>query len=221
MILFLADNHYEARPGARIYDMLKDEVSFHFFEDDCRELARSDLRDSYEFITLNLISGTGEMPEPGPEEEAGLKTYLEAGGDLLLLHGSSAAFWHWDWWREIVGLRWVRPNDPDGSAQSIHPVKGHRLDVAKSRHPLCERLRSYDVEKDEIYIELEQTSPVHTLMTTTIDEGTFTQAYESLTPWGGRILAYIPGHYPEALSHPTFLHNVRLFIDELRSPVKG
>ena len=50
-------------------------------------------------IELHFIHQPGLGPAPLP---------------LLLLHGSSAAFWHWDWWRRIVGYRWVRGNDPDG-----------------------------------------------------------------------------------------------------------
>jgi hypothetical protein len=62
---------------------------------------------------------------------------------------------------------------------------------------------------------LEQTCPTTTLLTTTIAEGTFPQAYVTTTPWGGRLAAYLPGHRPHVVAHPDMIANVRTLLDYL------
>ena len=136
----------------------------------------------------------------------------------FLLHGSSAAFWQCAWWRSIVGFRWVRKDDPDGFSPSSHPIRPYLVKVAKSRHPLCQQLQDVAQPSDEIYINLEQSCPTTTLMTTTIEEGTFPMAYETITPWGGKIVSYLPGHAPAAVRQLGNVTNCRSIIEYLITP---
>ena len=168
-----------------------------------------------ELVMLDMIGGTCGQVHPGEGAERAMRRWCEAGGDLLLLHGSSAAFWQWEWWRNIVGFRWVRPGDPDGVVPSAHPKHPCRVEVAKVRHPLAKLLRPLELPCDEIYINLEQVSPTVTLMETRIDEGVFPQCYETVTPWGGRILSFIPGHLPEVTGNPDLVHNITVLVDYL------
>jgi len=215
MILFVADDHYQARPGARLYECIRDSYDIEFFENDWTGLRAPDLAERCDLLALNLIAGTGETPPPGPEAETQVRRYLENGGRLLLLHGASAAFWHWDWWRPIVGFRWVRGDDPDGFEPSTHPKRPYSVTVAKCRHPLCRILLPMDLPEDEIYTRLEQTRPATILMETTTDEGTFVQCYETTTPWGGAVLGFLPGHRQEVVQAPAFVANCRTLIDSL------
>ncbi|MBT3376108.1 MAG: hypothetical protein HN742_24700 [Lentisphaerae bacterium] len=215
MILFAADNHYGKHCGRVLNSQIKDRYSIEFHEDDWSCFETGGLIETYDLIILNLIAGACDIPPPSEQGEANVKAYLEAGGSMLLLHGASAAFWSCDWWRAIVGHRWVRGNDPDGFDASTHPRRPYRLDVAKCRHPLCTKLTSIDLPEDEIYINLEQTASTTVLMTTTTDEGTFVQAYETFTPWGGRILAYIPGHEKEVVGNEVMVGNCTVLIDDL------
>lgn len=146
----------------------------------------------------------------------GVRSYLERGGDVLLLHGSSAAFWMWDWWRPLVGERWVRPNDPDGMEASTHPKKPYLVTRSKTRHPLAARLREMNLPTDEIYTNLENTCPCMRLMETHIEEGTFVQCCEAISPWGGRLVSFIPGHEPAVTSNPDLITNIVTIIDYLR-----
>jgi hypothetical protein len=214
VILFASDNHYGAYPGRNLYEEIQASYDIEFREDDwsCFETT---LSERYELIVLNMIAATCEVPQPSECAGRELRNYLLAGGSLLLLHGASAAFWHEAWWREIVGLRWVRPGDPDAVPKSSHPRRPYEVTVSRSRHPLCKKLKPVSLPTDEIYIHLEQTCPIYSLMETTTDEGTFVQAYESTTPWGGRILAYLPGHLPEVVRAPDMVHNVRVLLDDL------
>lgn len=214
-IVFAADNHYDQHPGTVLYERICYAYDIAFFEDDWAALADEDLMGRCELLVLNMISGSCGVDPPGREAQWQVATYLQGGGNMLLLHGASAAFWQWDWWRPIVGHRWVRGDDPDGFDSSHHPVRPYRVDVAKSRHPLCETLQPMDLPEDEIYTGLEQTCPTTWLMQTTIDEGTFVQCYEATTPGGGTLIGFVPGHRPHVVGSDIMVANVRILIDYL------
>lgn len=214
MIYFFADNHFNKNPGREIYSRLKNRDSIKFFEDDFSEL--DTFTDDCSLLVLNMIGSTSGQEHPGSKASEQVKKYLESGKDMLLLHGSSAAFWQWDWWRTICGLRWVRGEDPDGIEPSTHPRRPFTITVSKTRHPLCSKLKTLDIPfEEEIYINLEQTNPVTVLMETTTEEGTFAQCYESATPWGGRVLCFLPGHEPETFDIPEYMENIEVLLEEL------
>jgi hypothetical protein len=215
MIAFFADNHFKARPGFHLNQQLPEELDIAFHEDDLSPLPGLLARDDCALLILNWISDTSGNAHPGGEIERPLRAYLEAGRPLLLLHGASAAFPRWAWWREIVGLRWVRPGDPDGFSPSTHPVRPYAVTVSKTRHPLAAQLVPFSLPEDEIYIELEQTAAVSVLLETRIDEGTFPQAYLARTRHGGLLAGFIPGHAPAAFNVPELVADVRTLIRHL------
>ena len=204
MLFFFADNHYGVNPGRGIYSALPEELRrrITFAEDDWTLLESGDWVEKCELLILDMIGDTCGVEHPGSGAEEKVRRYLEQGGNVLLLHGSSAAFWKWEWWRKIVGLRWVRPGDPDGVAPSVHPAKPFVVRPCKVRHPLMASLRELSLPADEIYISLEQVSPVTVLMETQIEEGVFPQCFENITPWGGRFCHFLPGHAPEVTGNP-------------------
>jgi len=215
MIAFFADNHFKARPGHHLHERLRHDHDIVFAEDDLSAMPGLLARDDCSLLMLNWISDTSGNAHPGDEIGRPLRAWLEAGRPLLLLHGASAAFHQWAWWRELVGLRWVRPNDPDGFAPSTHPVRPYTVTVSKTRHPLAAQLVPFSLPKDEIYIELEQTAPVTVLLETRIDEGAFPQAYVADTIHGGRLAGFIPGHAPEAFAVDGLVANVRALVGHL------
>jgi hypothetical protein len=215
MITFIADDHYGVHPGKNIYEGIKGTYpEIAFSENDWSSFEKSDFN-KCDLLILNMIAGTCNLNPPGVEAEKNVKAHCEKGGNILLIHGSSAAFWHWDWWRPIVGHRWVRGNDPDGIVPSTHPARPYKVVISKSRHPLCAKLAEMDLPEDEIYINLEQVCPAMTIMETKTDEGTFVQCYETVTPWGGKIIGFIPGHKPEVTSSEIYLKNIKILIDYL------
>ena len=168
-----------------------------------------------DLLMLTMISGACNVPMPSEAAEHSVRSYVESGGDLFLVHSGSAAFWQCDWWRALVGFRWVRGEDPDGFPHSLHPVRPYHVRLAKTRHSLAQHLQPVDVPEDEMYTELEQTSPTMTLMETTTDKGTYPMCYESHTEWGGRLLGYLPGHAAEVVQLPGNVANCRAIIDYL------
>lgn len=211
MIWFFADNHYGTHAGRNIYEKLPDDLKRKTFfqENDWSLLENGCWEKECELLVLHLIGTTCGLPHPGAGAEKAVRRYVERGGDILLLHGSSAAFWAWDWWRKIVGLRWVRSNDPDGVPASTHPTFACKvIPVEKPDHPLEGKLRPFELGADEVYIHLQPVSPVRILMTVASEGETFPQACETVTPYGGRIFSFIPGHKPESVAAPGLLENV-------------
>mgnify|MGYP003927091823 CR=1 FL=1 len=216
MILFVADSHYGKNPGSKIHECLQSTYEIRFAEDDWSVFTDENLAHA-ELLILNMIGDTCGIPHPNTRAEKAVKAYVESGKPLLLLHGSSSAFWQWDWWRKIVGFRWVRGNDPDGQIPSTHPTRPYKVTVSKTNHPLAKQLKDLDLPADEIYINLEQTCPAFTLMETHTDEGTFPQCHESIAPSGSKILTFIPGHDTCVTQHPEVITTIKTLIDYLRA----
>jgi hypothetical protein len=210
MIYFIADDHYESFPGRKIYESLPEELrkNITFCENDWSILEAGELPDDCELLILNMIGTTCNLPHPDANAEKAVRSWCEKGGNFLLLHGSSAAFWQWNWWREIVGYRWVRPGDPDQVPTSTHPKQPYSLRVLKTRHPLIGKLQAFDLPEDEVYTGLEQTQPALFLMTTFIEGESFPQCTLSFTPQGGKVINFIPGHKEECVTHPVLCQNI-------------
>ncbi len=221
MILLLSDNHFGQHGGRIITNSLQQSgFSIHCVEDQFVQPLGREVWQTTSLLALHMIAGTSGNPLPSDELCDEVFTYLQSGSPVLLLHGGSAAFWHKDWWRPNVGLRWVRNGDPDQSNPSWHPVQPYKLECSKTSHPLAKQLLPIDFPTDEIYVGLEQTSPIWTLMHTRTDEGTFPQAYLSVNEWGGQVAGYLPGHKPEVVSIPENLTNIRSLIEFLSAPQK-
>ncbi len=216
MLIFVADDHYKQFPGRCIYEEIaSDYPSMIFKENDWSIFTSIDLAKECDLLILHMIAATCNLPIPDEATAESVKKYCQTGKNLLLLHGSSAAFWPYKWFREISGLRWVRPHDPDDVVASFHPHEPYKVVRSKCRHPLVSKLVEMDFPSDEIYTGLEQTQPLWTLMTTTISTGTFPQCTESLTPWGGRVINFLPGHIEAVTRHPDLIANVKLLINDL------
>ena len=147
-----------------------------------------------------------------------MKRYCARKGPMLLLHGSSAAFWQWPWWRRITGMRWVRPKDPDGVEKSVHPSAPCQVRLSKCRHSLAGQLVPFELPEDEIYTALEQTAPFWTLLECDVEGRTFPQCTESFTPWGGRVVNFLPGHRAECVSSPGIAADAEILCRYLLAP---
>jgi Trehalose utilisation len=216
MIIFVADDHFGVHPGAEIFKNISPRFpEMEFYENDLSCFKNDKFAEDCDLLILNMIADTCDNEKAGEDVEASIKAYCESGKNLLLLHGASAAFWHWAWWRKIVGFRWVRGNDPDGVDPSTHPTHHFQVDLAKSRHELVNKLSPITMPHDEIYINLEQVCPTITLLETTIPDGTFPQCYICKTPWGGKIIGFLPGHSSGATNLPELNRNIEILVQYL------
>ena len=220
MLYFFADDHYETHAGRAIFGQLPAELRARavFTENEWTPLEAGRWADDCELLILHFIAGTCGQPMPGGGSEAALRHYLMRGGNLLLLHGSSAAFWHWEWWRRLVGLRWVRPNDPDGAEPSTHPHAPCRVVPVRSASPLSALLKPFELVEDEVYINLREESPVTVLMTTQVVGQTYPQCFETRLESGSRLMSFLPGHRPENTCNPMLAANVATLVRDLLLP---
>jgi pimeloyl-ACP methyl ester carboxylesterase len=214
-ILFLADNHYDTHGGKALYDSISSDFDITFFEDDYLAALNAETLDGYDLLMTCAIGGTPGAAHAPKECSPAVKAFLEAGKPLFLFHGGSATFWEWDWWREAVGLRWVRPNDPDGVEPSTHPVIPFELKRSKSRHPLLSELRDISVPKDELYIKMETTRPILPLLEVSYEGVSYPMAYASKHQWGGDVMGFLPGHAPAVVQHPDVVANIRVMLKHL------
>ena len=217
MIYFFADSHFEKHCGANLFNQFPAELKSRtvFTENQWDILEEGSWEKDCELLILNMIGTTCGQPHAGEAAEAAVKRYVERGGNILMLHGSSAAFWHWAWWRQLCGFRWVRPNDPDNVERSIHPVRDFTIVPAKTRHELIEKLKTFTLENDEIYIKCEQTLPITVLMETNTEEGIYPQCVECTNPYGGRQIIFLPGHRAESFDNRDFIENNIVLVNYL------
>ncbi|MGN0866499.1 MAG: ThuA domain-containing protein [Oligosphaeraceae bacterium] len=217
MIHFFADQHYGARPGARLHQCLspswRARVLLH--EEEWGLLEEGRWREDCELLVLNMIGGTCDQPHPGEGAARAVRAWCEKGGNLLLIHGGSAAFWQWAWWRQAMAMRWVRPGDPEGVTPSFHPVHPYRVSRTGSPHPLAARLQEMELPQDEIYAGLACAPSLEVLMETRVPEGCFPQCALAPTPWGGIQLHFLPGHRPETFQVPALVENVERCLEYL------
>lgn len=208
MILFLADNHFGKHPAQMIHGALTEHygAKVAFFEDDFETFLDVE-PETVQLLILHVIGDTSGIAHAGPEVEEWMLRYFRPGKPVLLLHGSSAAFWKWSWWREMVGFRWVRGEDPDGLEASTHPVVPARIYRTKSTHPLVKRLDDFEMPEDELYINLAHAGPAWVLMEASFEGRSHPMLYEGQTTWGGQLVCWIPGHRETTLRHPVFVHN--------------
>lgn len=216
MIYFFSDNHYDVHPGKQVFNALSSDIKHKiiFTEDDWSILENELWEDKCELLILNMIGGTCGIsyPEKGLEH---VERYIKNGGNVLLLHGSSAAFWKSSWWRKLVGFRWVRPNDPDGVVPSTHPIVPFEVKTMKdAKHPLASVLKDFSLPADEVYINLEQNRNGIVLMETTIAEGTFPQCMVVPTEFGGELVHFLPGH--KYASDSGCISNIVAIIEQLQ-----
>ncbi len=224
MIWFFSDNHYGTHAGRNLYDKLPEKLKRRtlFQEDDWSLLESGCWEKDCDLLVLHLIGTTCGLPHPGSGAEKAVRRYVERGGDILLLHGSSAAFWQWDWWRKIVGLRWVRPNDPDAVPASSHPAFACKVRTTETTtHKLIRRLHSFELPEDEVYIHLQEVSPVKILMEVEHKGEIFPQACETVTSSGGRIFSFIPGHKPASVATPGLNENLAAIMEYLMEGKTG
>ena len=159
-------------------------------------------------LILHVIAdhkGFGYAPD---DIEPLLKNYIYEGNPVLLLHASSAAFTQWKWWRRLVGLRWVRRNDPDNRQQSRHLRFPYELIPATTK-PSDLALKHLVIQGDEYYVDLYQEGTVDLFMHGQLKNGNQSpQVFLSHNKRQHLILSYLPGHAVSTVIHPDYTSNI-------------
>ena len=214
MILFVVDNHFGTHAGRNLWRQLSAYYDTEISEDSWDKLVQLDLRSKYELLVLHAIGGTSGVPEAPDTAADAVRRYVNEGGNLLLLHASSAVFRRHSWWRDSVGYRWVRSGDPDSAPVSQHPICSYEVSVRDTCHKLGGSLSPLSVENDEALIALQPGAPTQTLMTTVINDIEFVQCYEVVSQVS-KLVGYLPGHRREVVENPANVRNCRVLVDYL------
>jgi HEAT repeat protein/type 1 glutamine amidotransferase len=161
--------------------------------EDVAILGSSRLAD-YAAVVLNYMN-----PKPvdfGPKARENLRTYVEGGRGLMLVHFACGAFQEWPEFRDLVGRVWdpkLRGHDPRGV---------FRVEFGLVKSPITEGLQPFDAD-DELYTCLTGDRPIVTLATakSKVDGKDYPMAF-TYTPGKGRVFQCLLGHDVKAMQVP-------------------
>jgi type 1 glutamine amidotransferase len=98
-----------------------------------------------------------EKPDPDDRAKENLRTFVERGGGLVIIHFACGAFQGWPEYAALAGRIYDRVNTHD-------PRGPFTVDIVEGRHPLTRGMRSFETD-DELYICLTGDKPVELLAT--------------------------------------------------------
>lgn len=138
-----------------------------------RPLEPVDLKDA----DLLLIYHTQRESTPATRQAIG--AWVEAGKPLCIVHCGIGAYADWPTFRKWMGRHWVWGNEA-GLTPSSHPHEPCELHVvgADRFNPGWDHAW---LPRDEVYIDLHDTAPVHELVTARISCGEQPVAWQSVT----------------------------------------
>jgi type 1 glutamine amidotransferase len=152
-----------------------------------------------------------------PKEQQNLRTFLERGGGLVILHQALADNWRWKWWyEEVVGGRYLMGQDGDmPPSKSKEPVT---LDVRPvAAHPVLEGVASLKLN-DEAYKGMWHSPKSIVLMET--DNPDSDKPVVWIGPWQkSRVVAIQLGSAPGTHKDPGYrrlVHNAIVWVAEKR-----
>jgi uncharacterized protein len=148
--------------------------------------------DRYHVIVLHFVNW--KVPSPGATARANLKSAVESGKGLVLVHFACGAWQDWPEFVNLAGRVWnpkLRPHDTRG------PFK---VQIAKPDHPITKGLESFDTD-DELYTCLDGHTPIEILATaqSKVDYKDYPMAFV-LQCGQGRVFHCVLGHDVKALS---------------------
>ncbi len=148
----------------------------------------------YDVIVLHFMDW--EVPPPGEAAQANLRTFVQDGKGLVLVHFACGAWQDWPQFVDLAGRVWdpqLRGHDPRGP---------FRVEVVDPDHPITRGLESFDTD-DELYTCLRGDRPVDVLATarSKVDGADYPIAF-SFDCEKGRVFHCVLGHDARALSNP-------------------
>jgi uncharacterized protein len=165
------------------------------------EAYRRDLRSRYDVLVLY------DMPKTlSAEARANLQAYAESGKGIVVLHHALCSNNDWDWFRELVGGRYLI--EPQGDRPASTYSHDETIPVALARpHPITRGLALTEVY-DETYKGMWFSPQVTVLLTTTHSKADSQLAW--ISPYSkSRVVAIQLGHGREAHGHRGYRALVR------------
>lgn len=154
------------------------------------EAYRADLRDRYDVLVLHDMPQT--LSDQGRQH---LRAFAEAGKGLVVVHHAIVSYPDWDWYRDLIGARYLEQPQGGLPASSYRHDEQMRIAIARP-HPVTDGLTPFTV-LDETYKGL-WLAPTNTvLLTTDNPAGDPAVAWVSAYP-RSRVVTIQLGHGPES-----------------------
>ncbi len=194
--LYAAPIRVQITTGGHPYD-----VSFHRILDDRSDLAitvnphpSAFRRPLQKFADVLVLYDLNDVTDEKARQN--LRSFLEGGGGLVVLHHALADNWQWKWWyEEVVGGRFLMGQDGDmPRSKAKEPVVLETRPVAK--HPVLDGVGPLKLD-DEGYKGMYLSPKAKVLMETENAEND--KAVVWIGPWQkSRVVAIQLGHGPGA-----------------------
>lgn len=158
---------------------------------------RRDLRESTDVLVLYDMADVD-----GDKERANLRSFVEAGKGLVVLHHALCGNWRWKWWyEEVVGGRYLMGDDGALKKSTFR----HDVEIAvkpAAKHPVLAGIGAFTVF-DETYKGMWISPKSKVLLETAHPDGDPPVAW--IGPCATSRVAVIQlGHGPEAHRHPAY-----------------
>ena len=151
---------------------------------------------------LFLHFNNWQRPDPNDQAKANLRSFVERGGGLVLLHFACGAFPNWPEFPKLAGKVWDRKNGHD-------PRGPFRVELTDANHAITQGLKPFDTN-DELYTCLTGQQPVELLATARSKAtGTDQPMAFTLTYGKGRVFHTPLGHDAQAIEVPAVAELLR------------
>ncbi len=156
------------------------------------------------YDVLLLYDMSQELSEKGREN---LRSFVESGKGLVVLHHALVSYQDWPWWsKEVVGGRYLLNKEGDIPGSTYKHDEVLRVFPA-AEHPITAGLRPFNLS-DETYKGMWISPAVKVLLTT--DNPTSDGPVAWISPYGkSRVACVQLGHDGKAHRNPTFREIIR------------
>ena len=152
------------------------------------EAYTADVRERYDVLVLYDMPKT--LSETGRQN---LRAFAEAGKGIVVLHHAIVSYQDWDWYRDLIGGRYLDQPQPGQPASTYRHDEQMRIAITRA-HPVTEGLAPFSV-LDETYKGM-WLAPTNTVLLTT-DNPTGDPPIAWVSAYGrSRVVTIQPGHGP-------------------------
>jgi type 1 glutamine amidotransferase len=163
---------------------------------------KSDIRGKYDVVVLYDMSA--DLDDTG---RGNLRSFLESGKGMVVLHHAIANYQNWPWWyKEVVGGKYLLKSEGELPA-STYKHDEDLLVRPVTQHPITSPIGAIHI-RDETYKGMWISPGVKVLLRT--DNPTSDGPVAWISPYAGSRVVYIElGHDSAAHRHPSFRALVR------------
>ena len=182
--LLLADDHFGSGGRAGLSQAIEAITGIPPRDKDAAAgLSEADLAD----VDVLLLYHTQRQADA--DTQRALTEWVESGRPLVAVHAALGAWPGWSEYRQWIGRHWVCGDE--GGTPSSHPHEASELETAAG-DPLNLGLHGAWLPRDEVFINLADSTPCIDGLTAQIPQGSFPAAWRSAQR--PNVAVWVPGH---------------------------